>query len=107
MDGYPSVHMRPFITDSSQCPGCPCIDGTMEHQSQCPNEKMATTAEEALARIKKLASHITAFCHIIQPESSDRKHLFLPTYSPAIKKAVDDQKRIGFHLMLVHGFLAK
>lgn len=109
----PIMHMRQFITGSSQCPGCPCTDETMEHLSQCPNEKMSKSREEAMARIKKLARKrripqevATAFCHIIHTASSGGKHFFLPTFSPAIKKAVEDQKRIGFHLML-RGFLAK
>ena len=66
----PIMHMRQFITGSSQCPGCLCTDETMEHLSQCPNEKMCKTREEAMARIKKLAKKrripqevATAFCH--------------------------------------------
>jgi len=114
MHGWlPIMHMRQFITGISQCPGCACPDETMTHLFRCPHERMKATRREALSKLERLLRKgkvpqevVFAIIHLMRTESDGGTDFYLRRFSPAIATALEDQERIGVHLML-RGFLAK
>ena len=114
MHGWlPIMHMRQFITGISQCPGCDCTDETMKHLFQCSHERMRATRREAFVKMERLLRKgkvpkevVFAIIHLMKTESDEGTDFYLRKFSPAIATALEDQERIGVHLML-RGFLAK
>jgi Trp operon repressor len=86
----------------------------MEHLFRCPHPTMKTTRAEAVKRFvaigrrkKKIPEPImSAFRHLMEKESQGKTEFQKRTFTPAIRKAVDDQMKIGVHQML-RGYLAK
>ena len=114
MHGWlPVGHKRQHITGVNQCPGCPCNDETIHHLFVCPHARMVETRTKAFKQMLKLGrkakikrSVIEAVCHVMKEECAGTDRYILPTHAPAIRDAIDEQRRIGMPLMM-RGFLAK
>ncbi len=113
MHGWlPIMHMRHHITGVNQCPGCKHTDETMTHLFQCPNAAMKERRTKVLdnflkqGKKHKIPQHIIeAVCRVLRVQCLGSNDFESDSHTPDIAHAIQQQRRIGTHMML-RGYLA-
>ncbi len=100
----PVMHMQAHVSGLTQCPGCPCADETMEHLLQCPNHSQTKRRKEKMIGLRKKLMKL-GFPRVIMEairkllsHHCDGTPPIIPQH-PGLARAVQDQLRIGLHLL--------
>jgi hypothetical protein len=111
MHGWlPIGHMHGHTTGNTQCPGCPCLDETMDHLFQCPHTNLMEKKDELITsiRTKGISSGIPrvimeTVCRLLY-DLIHGNNWNTPEH-PSLAKAVRSQIDIGIRL-LPRGFIS-
>ena len=105
--------MKGHVTGITQCPGYPHLSEDIRHLLRCPNPLMMETRKKCKAAIRqrlisrRVPHHIIdAVMGIVESQCGKVAEYTKPTNCPDTARAVDQQERIGFNMMM-QGLIAR